>query len=499
VDREDCGRRDFIGENKAQAGLASRRPRSASTRHEFSEPKLQPLSKVMKVVQAALRRNEAAGSRGLDLSSFRMGEEAAEYLADVLRRHQLGSLKLTNCALTDPCMQHLRQALMDSKEGLLEELFLGVNRLSASGIEMLCEWMQYDESLMLLDLQLNHFGDAGCMPIATALGKNRHLQAINLQGNAITAEGVSLLVQALTQSEGSCLEQLFLGFNPIGDDGARQLWDLVAGDSCALVHTLCLCKSEVTDIGAKLLLEASSAHASPLRRVDLSYNAIGQAVMGQFQKKKLQWVNLASAIDVCAPSLPVPGDAQPGVCDARLYLTEGPLEGKARLEQAHQARRASQSSRAARKHVQTWRNMPAPAPPSKPTGHRQADASAAPTVTLQGAASLGPLYGGRLGPADVRAGGLAHYPRSHLHGPLGAARDEYGITLVPQRGAIKMGHGLDFLKDQGERGTVYGNIMGAEEGLRAVAHGVGGGKGGNRMNARGLKGAPVNLWLGKGV
>ena len=117
-------------------------------------------------------------------------------------------------------------------------------------------------------------------------------------------------MQALTQSEGSCLEQLLLGFNPIGDDGARQLWELVAGGSCAPVHTLCLCKSEVTDVGAKLLLEASSAAASPLRRVDLSYNAIGQAVMGQFQKKQLQWVNLASAIDICAPSLPLPGDAQ---------------------------------------------------------------------------------------------------------------------------------------------------------------------------------------------
>ena len=189
---------------------------------------------------------------------------------------------------------------------------------------------------------------------------------------------------------------------------------------------------------------------------------------------------------------------QPGVCDARLYLTEGPLEGKARLEQAHQARRASQSSRAARKHVQTWRNMPAPVPPSDGKAARR-PASAAPTVTLQGVASLGALYGGRLAPADARAGGVAHYPRSHLRGPLGAARDEYGITLVPERGAIKMGQGLDFLKDHGERGTVYGNIMGAEEGLRAVAHGVGGGKGGNRINARGLKGAPVNLWLGKGV
>jgi hypothetical protein len=63
-----------------------------------------------------------------------------------------------------------------------------------------------------------------------------------------------------------------------------------------------------------------------------------------------------------------------------------------------------------------------------------------------------------------------------------------------------MGEGLDFLKDARERGTVYGNIMGAEEGLRAVARGgVGQGKAANGLRVRGLKGAPVNEWLGKGV
>ncbi len=55
------------------------------------------------------------------------------------------------------------------------------------------------------------------------------------------------------------------------------------------------------------------------------------------------------------------------------------------------------------------------------------------------------------------------------------------------------------LQNHRERGTVYGNIMGAEEGLRAVAHGVGAGKAANRLHARGLKGTPVNAWLGKGI
>jgi len=326
--------------------------------------------------------------------------------------------------------------------------------------------------------------------------KNCYLQALNLQGNSISAEGVAALVDALLQNEKTQIEEMFLGYNPIGDDGARQLWDLVAGTGTVSLHTLCVCKCDITDIGAKILLEASTSTTSPLRRIDLSYNAIGDGIMRQFQKKKLVWINLASVIDLAAPTMPQPLEAQPGVCDARLFLTDGPLEEKARLKQAEEARRTSQSSYAARKHVATWRNMPAPIPPSKPAPRA---ATTAATVTLQRAATLGALYGGRLGPADLHAGGMAHYPRSHLHGPLGAARDEYGITLVPTKGGIKMGQGLDFLKDQRERGTVYGNIMGAEEGLRAVAYGVGAGKGGNRLQARGLKGAPVNDMLGRGV
>ena len=44
---------------------------------------------------------------------------------------------------------------------------------------------------------------------------------------------------------------------------------------------------------------------------------------------------------------------------------------------------------------------------------------------------------------------------------------------------------------------MYGYAGGQEEGLRAVARGVGDGKGGNHMHLKGLKQAPVNLWQGK--
>eukprot|EP00960_Hanusia_phi_P031769 749481-Hanusia_phi.AAC.3 len=48
--------------------------------------------------------------------------------------------------------------------------------------------------------------------------------------------------------------------------------------------------------------------------------------------------------------------------------------------------------------------------------------------------------------------------------------------LLPKKGAIKFGEGLDFLKDNMDRGTLYGWIGGEFEGLRPVAQDVGHGK-----------------------
>ena len=321
------GARDFVRENMKQAGQPARRPRSAATLHHLSEPKLQPLSKIMKVVQGLLRRNANSGSRLLDVSNFRMGEDAAQYIASLLPSLSLQTLKLSNCSLTDGCMKHLCRALLDLAQagGGLDELFLGVNQVSAAGVELLCDWLQRDEELTVLDLQLNRFGPAASWPLAAALGKNCTLRAINLQGNGLNAESVAALADALAQNEESCLEELLLGFNPIGDDGVHRLWGLVAGSAAAQIHTLCLCKCDVTDVGAKLMLQAASAADSPLRRVDLSYNAISEPVMAHFQRRKLQWVNLASAIDVAVPGGAGQGEPVLGVCDARLMLSDGPL------------------------------------------------------------------------------------------------------------------------------------------------------------------------------
>jgi hypothetical protein len=201
-------------------------------------------------------------------------------------------------------------------------------------------------------------------------------------------------------------------------------------------------------------------------------------------------VNAGSRIEPSAEARPTAAtlsEHSPCGCDAARYVCERGAQGAAarhtRARQADAARRASLATPAAHRHRAAWRAMP---PPAGRRAEPPAPASPVPTSTLQRAAAMGPLFGGRL--AAAPGGGFA---------AVGEVRDEFGVTMAAARGGIKHGDGLDFLRDRGGRGTVYGWIGGQEEGLRVLARGVGDGKGANHVQLRGLKQAPVHLWQGK--
>ncbi|KAJ1484317.1 hypothetical protein T484DRAFT_1894507 [Baffinella frigidus] len=354
-------------------------------------------------------------------------------------------LSLFNSAVGDEGITAFADHLADhAGEGVLEKVSLGGNVLSPKSMVRVSEWLRFDQSLRTLDLQLNRIGDAGVRLLAGSLVHSKSLSALNLQGNLISVAGVEVLVAAVRARppEHAVLEELWLGFNPLGDEAAVCLSTLALSNGGRALKSLDLCKTELSEDGAKLLLHHVQSDESAWARLDLSFNAISEQTMASFARAKVQ---------------------------------------------AEEARKGSLSSSAAQRHVGIWRTMP------PPIGKRAPAPSArdpAPTDTLQRAAAMGPLYGGQLvaGPR----GGFQH--AGNMHGML---RDEYGITVAAARGGIKHGDGLDFLRDRGGRGTVYGWGGGQEEGLRAVARGVGDGKGPNHIQVRGLKQAPVNLWQGK--
>mmetsp|Transcript_11702 Transcript_11702/g.18364 ORF Transcript_11702/g.18364 Transcript_11702/m.18364 type:complete len:294 (+) Transcript_11702:741-1622(+) len=290
--------------------------------------------------------------------------------------------------------------------------------------------------------------------------------------------------------EGTCVvQEILLGYNPIQDAGARELARLVVEPDSQLL-TLDVAKTELSDEGGMAFVQALDRRGCTLQRIDISYNCISEDVSSKIKSKGALWINMGGG--VYHPGPVTQAEQTKYDCDAKVYLTEGPLEKQARRKQAEAARKASLSSAAARKHIDEWRTIPPPVLARPETRHPPAPR----TGTLQKDVTLGALYGGRLAKAylgDIRAYPKAHYQR----GPLTVQRDPYQQTMMPINGPLKYGEGLDFLKEGGERGTVYGQIGGQAEGLRAVAQDVGMGRSMNKMNRKGLKGAPMGLWQGK--
>mmetsp|Transcript_11703 Transcript_11703/g.18369 ORF Transcript_11703/g.18369 Transcript_11703/m.18369 type:complete len:355 (+) Transcript_11703:741-1805(+) len=239
--------------------------------------------------------------------------------------------------------------------------------------------------------------------------------------------------------EGTCVvQEILLGYNPIQDAGARELARLVVEPDSQLL-TLDVAKTELSDEGGMAFVQALDRRGCTLQRIDISYNCISEDVSSKIKSKGALWINMGGG--VYHPGPVTQAEQTKYDCDAKVYLTEGPLEKQARRKQAEAARKASLSSAAARKHIDEWRTIPPPVLARPETRHPPAPR----TGTLQKDVTLGALYGGRLAKAylgDIRAYPKAHYQR----GPLTVQRDPYQQTMMPINGPLKYGEGLDFFE-----------------------------------------------------
>ncbi|GMH32988.1 hypothetical protein BSKO_00822 [Bryopsis sp. KO-2023] len=106
--------------------------------------------------------------------------------------------------------------------GSCKELFN--NRLDGMQICALAESLLDDTHIVHLDLSYNFMDDSGAQSIAHLLKINKTLKCINLAGNDITAVGAKTLSTILTVPAGydgsNAVEMISLNGNPIGDDGA---------------------------------------------------------------------------------------------------------------------------------------------------------------------------------------------------------------------------------------------------------------------------------------
>ncbi|CAF5219863.1 unnamed protein product, partial [Rotaria magnacalcarata] len=99
--------------------------------------------------------------------------------------------------------------------------------------------------------------------------KKKQCTVLVLEDNKITANGIAYIINAL--KSGVTLKRLQLSTNPIGDDGAALLAELLHEKPDALID-LWMNDTALTNRGVQLLIEALEHPHSTLEILDLSDN-----------------------------------------------------------------------------------------------------------------------------------------------------------------------------------------------------------------------------------
>lgn len=147
-------------------------------------------------------------------------------------------------------------------------MFLGNN----SGLATACRRLaKNDKSLKFLNIMKRSLGNAHVMALAEALNYNRSLMNLNLWDNKIQDSGIVSLAAVLGKGK-IPLENLSLRCNQIKDKGAIALAKAFAGNKKLL--SLDLRENQIGDIGSKSLAQNLQQHPT-LQELMLTDNKVG--------------------------------------------------------------------------------------------------------------------------------------------------------------------------------------------------------------------------------
>jgi uncharacterized protein (DUF924 family)/Ran GTPase-activating protein (RanGAP) involved in mRNA processing and transport len=186
-------------------------------------------------------------------------------LAELLRTNRtIEVLDLVNCGLLDDGLAILLGALRGpGANRTLKHLYVGTNGVTERSAPVIAELLADDCRLESLYLSCNRLGDAGVAELARGLSANRTLQRVSLASNRIGPAGAAALAAALADHPTIALVDL--GFtkatnsvgelgNFIGDDGARVLAEMLAGNRT--LRVLDLLHNFISQVGVNHLRRA---------------------------------------------------------------------------------------------------------------------------------------------------------------------------------------------------------------------------------------------------
>lgn len=173
----------------------------------------------------------------LDLGGCRLRQGLPEGTLQILQQHFANSLTSLNLGGTDLPLMETLAVLKAFRQ--LQSLHVGANGLGNDGAQALAEWVATASDLTSLDLRYNDIGPEGCEALCTGLFQqkeflqqqqstnnnyNKGVTKLYLEGNRLQDAG-ALAFQSHYHlaNPDSPLEELFLGANRIGAEGAASL------------------------------------------------------------------------------------------------------------------------------------------------------------------------------------------------------------------------------------------------------------------------------------
>lgn len=230
----------------------------------------------------------------LNLSNSRMGDAGLRALIPVLQSSTsaLRILEVANCNITSTAVAELCRDVLESRNTTLAEINLANNKICNRGGKAIATALLQNWSLHLLNLELNELAPDLLDEIEGLLAINRQPRALKRIVPAVERSAPELSSIDLSQFDGqqyhnaetarilalalrgnTACTSLNLSGNPIGDDGAKFIAELIASNSCALT-TIILEDCAINERGGCFLAKALGTNTRLLTLV-LRNNSIG--------------------------------------------------------------------------------------------------------------------------------------------------------------------------------------------------------------------------------
>ncbi|CAG0923586.1 unnamed protein product [Notodromas monacha] len=219
----------------------------------------------------------------LNLSDNAIGPIGSEGLCPILRSqvcYTLKELRLNNTGLGPTGSTMVAEALLDlynasSSEGRpvgLTVFIAGRSRLENTGAKLFSEVFAKMGTLQELSVPQNGIFPDGIQNLCNALEKNPNLRILNLEDNTVKAVGAKCVATLLRKLEH--LEELNLGDGLLKTTGANHLADALQ-DTPSKLKVLNVSSNEIRLPGGLKIVESLRQHAESLKNVNLDLNWFG--------------------------------------------------------------------------------------------------------------------------------------------------------------------------------------------------------------------------------